>query len=255
MEKFKTIAKYWDDSSETFDEHHATEDVSKWREQIKSIMQKSEGIMLDVGTGTGFVSIMSAECGFNSVGVDISAKMMEQGQKNAENRGCIVNFVKVCDNSLPFLDNSFDGVTNCRLLWTLLDPQESLKEWLRVLKPCGKLLNFTRTRETRPTAEQIEELEKMRDEMAKNATEEEKAKGHCHGSKIYENQVDNHLPLKYASDSEIVEELKKAGYINAKVIKMPKDVSLPREEEDSDEKNKLFGMNDWVCIYGEKPAN
>ncbi|WP_459930849.1 methyltransferase domain-containing protein [Desulfosporosinus burensis] len=43
---------------------------------------------------------------------------------------------------LPFLDNSKDVILNRSVMWTLLQPDVALKEWLRVLKQGGVLLCF-----------------------------------------------------------------------------------------------------------------
>ena len=43
---------------------------------------------------------------------------------------------------LLFTDESFDMVISRNLTWTLPHPQEAYREWQRVLKPGGLLLNF-----------------------------------------------------------------------------------------------------------------
>lgn len=42
---------------------------------------------------------------------------------------------------LEFEDNSFDLVISRNVLWNLEKPEQAYKEWLRVLKPGGILLN------------------------------------------------------------------------------------------------------------------
>ena len=42
-----------------------------------------------------------------------------------------VEFVKGEGESMPFEDDTFDVIVNCRVLWTLTQPEVSLKEWKR----------------------------------------------------------------------------------------------------------------------------
>jgi len=42
--------------------------------------------------------------------------------------------------SLPFQSSSFDLVTSRHLLWTLPDPARAIAEWMRVLRPGGRII-------------------------------------------------------------------------------------------------------------------
>ena len=44
--------------------------------------------------------------------------------------------------NLEFEDGVFDVVISRNLTWNLKDPERAYREWCRVLKPGGKLLNF-----------------------------------------------------------------------------------------------------------------
>ncbi len=44
--------------------------------------------------------------------------------------------------SLTFPDGSFDVIVTRNLTWNLQDPEKAYREWGRVLRPCGVLLNF-----------------------------------------------------------------------------------------------------------------
>ena len=135
------IEEYWDNRSDTFDEDHATEDIELWREELDKLCDRKKGLeCLDIGTGTGFLAMMLAELGHDVTGIDISEKMMELGKQHTEERGVDVTFVKGEGERMPFDDDTFDVIVNCRVLWTLTEPEVSLKEWRRVLKPGGKML-------------------------------------------------------------------------------------------------------------------
>ena len=52
------------------------------------------------------------------------------------------NILHASGESLPFDDNSFDCIISRNVTWTLLDTKQSYQEWLRVLRPGGKILIF-----------------------------------------------------------------------------------------------------------------
>ena len=59
--------------------------------------------ILEIGTGTGRVSIPLQNLGFNITGVDISEKMLEKARMKGLRRALIAKA-----ESLPFEDDSFD---------------------------------------------------------------------------------------------------------------------------------------------------
>ena len=212
------IEEYWDNRSETFDEDHATEDIDLWREELDKLCERKKGLKcLDIGTGTGFLAIMLAELGHEVTGIDISEKMMELGKQHAAERGVDVTFVKGEGEKMPFEDDTFDVIVNCRVLWTLTDPSESFKEWLRVLKPGGKMLAFMR------------------------AHTEEKREWNA-----YDGELESDLPLRNATKEQYFSYLDPAGFKNTDVIPMPPNLTVKKETKDGHD------MQPWECVYGEK---
>lgn len=94
--------------------------------------------MLDVGTGTGRVSIPLLERGVDLIGCDLSAKMLHKLQKKfpsariAQADACL----------MPFPTNSFDAVMTAHILHLIPDWRRALREFERVLKPGGHYLNL-----------------------------------------------------------------------------------------------------------------
>jgi ubiquinone/menaquinone biosynthesis C-methylase UbiE len=146
-ESVTKIIKYWDDYAPKFDEAHATENIDKWCDVLQNFIGKGAKTVLDLGTGTGFLAKMTAMLGYDSTGVDLSQEMLNLGMADVKNKGLNVTFVKAPVEKLPFADDSFDFIINCRLIWTLVDPQSAFAEWLRVLKKGGKVLNFIRIKD------------------------------------------------------------------------------------------------------------
>jgi len=99
------------------------------------------GRVLDFGPGDGWPSLLLAPFVNEVVGVDGSRKRVEVCTENAR-RLSITNatFVHVSPGqSLPFEDNSFDGVTGASSVEQTPDPKAMLRELFRILKPGGRL--------------------------------------------------------------------------------------------------------------------
>ena len=141
------IKDYWNERSSTFDRSPGHVIASrKEKEAWKSLLQENIGggtrEILDIGAGTGFLSIMLAEMGHRVVGIDISKEMMERAKKKAQDLGVEVNFKPGDAENLSFETGSFDAIVNRAVLWTLPNPKKALAEWKRVLKPGGRLCFF-----------------------------------------------------------------------------------------------------------------
>ena len=141
------IKDYWNGRSSTFD-NSPGHVIANRREETawKSLLQEKIGEtakrVLDIGTGTGFLSIMLAEMGYEVVGLDISEEMLKRANKKAMDRGVELEFKLGDAENLPFETGSFDAIVNRAVLWTLPDPKKALTEWRRVLKPGGRLCFF-----------------------------------------------------------------------------------------------------------------
>jgi ubiquinone/menaquinone biosynthesis C-methylase UbiE len=98
--------------------------------------------ILDVGCGTGNFCLELGERGYDVTGVDCSAAMLQRaGGKRLRRNLSRVEFIKAdLDNGLDYADSSFDGLICIHSLYTLRDPQRSLQEYYRVLKPWSRLV-------------------------------------------------------------------------------------------------------------------
>ena len=98
--------------------------------------------ILDVGTGTGYFAILLSQIGHQVTGIDLTDAMLKEARDNAALYQVHPTFQQMDAQKLAFLDQSFDVVISRNLTWTLPDPESAYREWMRVLKKGGVLLNF-----------------------------------------------------------------------------------------------------------------
>ena len=143
------IESYWTTRAEGYSEvnHKELNGMQKgaWLEVLKSQFPekaKEELKILDIGTGPGFFPVILAEAGYRVTAVDYTQEMLDTAKKNAGELCEKITFYKMDAQNLEFEDGVFDVVISRNLTWNLKDPERAYKEWCRVLKPGGKLLNF-----------------------------------------------------------------------------------------------------------------
>ena len=95
---------------------------------------------LDVGCGTGFLSLELAGRGHRVTGIDFAPQMLAEARKKAAGQGVAVRFEEGDAEQLPFAEGSFDLVMTRHVLWTLPHPEQAIDEWIRVLRPGGRLV-------------------------------------------------------------------------------------------------------------------
>jgi 2-polyprenyl-3-methyl-5-hydroxy-6-metoxy-1,4-benzoquinol methylase len=145
-EKHLHLARqYWDDAAASFDDKpdHGLRDPrvrQAWVELLRGWLPATQSTILDVGCGTGSISLILAESGHTVTGIDISSAMIAQARSKADSQGLTITF-QVMDAAAPqFTSRSFDVITCRHMLWTLPEPAQVLQRWANLLKPGGRLI-------------------------------------------------------------------------------------------------------------------
>ena len=141
------IENYWNKRSADFSKVRRQElngiNGNAWLKLIEEHLPKSAPLkILDAGTGAGFFAILLASSGHQLTGIDMSPKMIHEAKKNMFEFGCRVDFKQMNAQELDFDDEYFDVVISRNLTWTLPDVMQAYREWYRVLKVGGILMNF-----------------------------------------------------------------------------------------------------------------
>jgi demethylmenaquinone methyltransferase / 2-methoxy-6-polyprenyl-1,4-benzoquinol methylase len=117
-----------------------------WRRAMVDRIAPTPGqLILDVASGTAGVALQLARrTGAAVVGVDLTEQMLGEGHRRvaAAGRAGQVALVAGRAEQLPFPDQSFDSLTFTYLLRYVQDPQATLAELARVVKPGARVASL-----------------------------------------------------------------------------------------------------------------
>ena len=148
MESIKQrVREYWSQRAEGFEQQRLREYDSEkkvlWITEFQRYLpQKKPLRILDIGTGTGFFACMLAAEGHETIGIDLSEEMLAHGQHMASVLGLNVQFMLMDAEEPAFEAECFDALVTRNLTWTLPHLSLAYREWYRILKPDGVLINF-----------------------------------------------------------------------------------------------------------------
>lgn len=136
------VRRFWDIDAATYDGdpgHYPVSPLERaaWRGALESLLPMAPASVLDVGAGTGFLSLMALELGHHVTAVDLSSGMLGRLRAKAEEAGLQVEIVEAEAASVP--PGPFDAVISRHLLWTLPEPLTALRAW-RDAAPQGRLV-------------------------------------------------------------------------------------------------------------------
>ncbi|GAB2735862.1 demethylmenaquinone methyltransferase [Nocardioides pakistanensis] len=134
------VAAMFDDVAKRYD---ITNDIlslgqdRRWRKAVVDAVDAQRGErVLDLAAGTGTSSQPFADRGAEVVPCDFSLGMLRVGKRAKPQ----LPFTAGDGTRLPFADGTFDAVTISFGLRNIVDPQQGLRELLRVTRPGGRIV-------------------------------------------------------------------------------------------------------------------
>ena len=121
-----------------YEERYAEEQKAKYKAALKNV-EVADGMVLDVGCGSGlFFREVTAQSKI-VVGIDISHKLLLKAKEQTNGLGNVLVSQADADH-LPFKDAFFDMVFAFTVLQNMPKPAETLRELMRVTKLGGKVV-------------------------------------------------------------------------------------------------------------------
>jgi SAM-dependent methyltransferase len=142
--EFDTDARMdWDAEAASFDEEpdHGLRDPevrAAWADRLRSWLPGRACDILDLGCGTGSLSLLAAEQGHRVTGVDSSPAMVDLARAKLAGRDAA--FLVGDAATPPVGEQRFDVVLVRHVLWALPDPGRALRHWRELLRPGGRLV-------------------------------------------------------------------------------------------------------------------
>jgi SAM-dependent methyltransferase len=136
-EVHERIREWWDVDAATYDEtksHAITDPVERaaWRQVLLDTLPEPRARVLDVGAGTGSLSLLAAELGHEVTALDLSSGMLRRAREKADAGGLADRMTFVVGSATEPPEGPFDAVMERHVLWTLPDPVAALRAWRKV---------------------------------------------------------------------------------------------------------------------------
>ena len=137
--------QYWDSEAGRFDNEpdHGLRDPlvrAAWTNLLRQYLPPVPASVIDMGCGTGSLSVLLAGLGYEVMGIDLSPAMIAQAKKKAQTSGHSIQFEVMNAFAPQLLPCQFDVLLCRHLLWALPDLTVALARWAELLRENGRFL-------------------------------------------------------------------------------------------------------------------
>jgi SAM-dependent methyltransferase len=139
----------WDGMSDWYQAHHGPEISAHsdawgaWRHpesELRLLPELRGRDVLELGCGAGQWSVWLAGRGARVTGLDLSTNQLAHARRSAAAAGAVIALLQASAEALPFAARSFDLVLSDHGAMSWGDPDRTLPEAARVLRPGGWLV-------------------------------------------------------------------------------------------------------------------
>ncbi|GAA3134277.1 class I SAM-dependent methyltransferase [Streptomyces rameus] len=138
-----TAQEDWDARAAAFDDEpdHGLRDPevrAAWADRLRAWLPEHPADVLDLGCGTGSLSLLAVGQGHRVTGVDRSPAMAERARTKLAGHTATI----LCGDAAapPVGEERFDAVLVRHVLWALPDPAAALRHWRTLLRPGGRFV-------------------------------------------------------------------------------------------------------------------
>lgn len=145
MKYLEEIKSYWNKRAEGYSisnrESLESNDKEEYEKFLRKYIPKNKKCKtIDMGCGPGFLAILLADMGYESFAFDCTENMLAKAEENARDLGVKIHTIQGDAQNPDIEDNSFDLLVSRNVIWNLENPEKAYKEWIRILKPGGRII-------------------------------------------------------------------------------------------------------------------
>lgn len=145
MKYLEEIKSYWNKRAEGYSisnrESLESNDKEEYEKFLRKYIPKNKKCKtIDMGCGPGFLAILLAYMGCESFAFDCTENMLAKAEENARDLGVKIHTIQGDAQNPDIEDNSFDLLVSRNVIWNLENPEKAYKEWIRILKPGGRII-------------------------------------------------------------------------------------------------------------------
>lgn len=162
------LRRFWDEHGDEWDRtfghgSHSHADRNRWISVLSDM--PAARLVLDVGAGSGYTSLLLADLGHYVTALDWSERRLAAARRNADIAGIDLNYQVAEADDLPFGSKAFNTIVCRHALWSLPDPLAAMREWRRIIRPTGKVITdlWLGDRRDADMFAEVEELLPLRD--------------------------------------------------------------------------------------------
>ena len=113
---------------------------------ISTLEIRPKDVVADFGCGPGFFLIPLAGVAAKVIGIDVSSRMLDRASSYAKKNHVSVDLLQSDGTDIKLQDGSVDLILLVHVFHEVEDEQRVLREFLRILRPSGRLAIVEKTR-------------------------------------------------------------------------------------------------------------